>query len=153
MYCTYNDILQLRSKYELLDLINDENIPYNEISLSDLNNPCRKRIEEAITAADAEIDGYLRQRYTLPLTEVPLLIKYTSCSLALEALFMRRLPEDMPATVLNDAKAKRNMLKNIAEGLIGIGIEEKSTNNASEKFTTNKSSADRQFTPDELKKY
>jgi len=153
MYCSYSDIIKFRSLTEIIDLVNDENTPYNETDLNSPANICRQRIDEAIKAADAEIDGYLRQRYTVPLTEVPALIKYNSVSLTLEYLYFRRLPASVPASVAADAKTKRQMLKNIAEGFIGIGAETADSKPASGTYKSNKENTGRIFNDDMLNRY
>lgn len=153
MYSSYNDIIQLKSRNEILDLVNDENLPYNEINLDDSNNLCRKRIDEAIAAADAEVDGYLRERYKVPLSEAPILVKYVSRALALEILFFRRMPDNMPESILNEAKSKRKMLENVSKGIIGLGIEVTDSKPASGTYKTNKDSSDKIFTNGMLDNY
>jgi phage gp36-like protein len=153
MYCSYTDIIQFKSVTEIVDLVNDENLPYSEIDLSDLSCRCRERIDEAIKAADAEIDGYLRQRYSVPLSETPVLIKYNSISLALEYLFFRRMPDKIPEAIITDAKSKRQMLKNIAGGFIGIGAEIVNSKPAAGTYKSNKENTNKVFTKDILDKY
>jgi phage gp36-like protein len=153
MYCSYTDIIRFKSAAEIMDLVNDEKLPYSEIDLDDPVSKCRQRIDEAIQAADAEIDSYLRQRYCLPLTETPVLIKYNSISLALEYLYSRRIPCSIPEAVISDAKSKRQMLKNIAEGFIGIGTEMINSKPAAGTYRSNKENTSKVFTKDILDKY
>lgn len=153
MYCSYTDIINFKSSSEIIDLVNDEKIPYSEIDLTNTENKCRQRIDEAIHSADAEIDSYLIKRYSLPLTEVPVLIKYNSISLALENLFLRRMPDKMPEAITGDAKSKRQMLKNIAEGFIGIGAEKINSRPAEGTYKSNKENNTKVFTKDLLDKY
>jgi phage gp36-like protein len=153
MYCSYSDIIKFRSLTEIIDLVNDENIPYNEINLESPADNCRQRIDEAIKAADAEIDGYLRQRYNLPLADIPVLIKYNSVSLTLEYLYFRRLPASVPESVSADAKTKRQMLKNIAGGFIGIGAETSDSRQAAGNYKNNKENTGRIFNDDMLNRY
>jgi phage gp36-like protein len=153
MYSSYTDIIQIKSKKEILDLVNDENIPYQEINLDDSSNECRKRIDDAIAAADAEIDGYLRIRYSVPLSEAPVMIRFISRSLALETLFYRRMPDSMPESIVQDVKARRATLKDIAKGQISLGIEITDSKPAAGTYKTTKTASDRIFTNDLLDKY
>jgi phage gp36-like protein len=153
MYCSHTDIIRFKSLTEILDLVNDENTPYNEIDINNAASVCRQRIDEAIKAADAEIDGYLRQRYSVPLSETPVLIKYNSISLALEYLYLRRMPGNMPETVTADAKSKRQMLKNIADGFIGIGAESVNSKSAAGTYKSNKDDSQKLFPKNILDRY
>ncbi len=65
---------------------------------------------------DSEIDGYLSQRYPLPLASEPAFLRAGACSLMCETLFQRRgtAPDANPFTA---AAAKfRTMLAAIAAG-------------------------------------
>jgi phage gp36-like protein len=153
MYSIYNDIIQFKSRNEVVDLVNDEGDAYDDVDLTSESDSRRIRIDKAITAADSEIDGYLMQRYKLPLTETPVLIKHISISLALEALYMRRHSDTISEAVAADAKTKRALLKDIAKGLVGLGVETTDSKPAAGTYLTDKKSTDRVFTKDVLDKY
>jgi len=153
MYSSYNDILKIKKAKELYDLVNDENRAYDDIDLSDADDLCRIRIDEAISDSDAEIDAYLTNRYKLPLSESSILIKTISVSLTIEKLFFRRMSDEMPEAIMNDAKNKRQLLKNISTGIVGLGLEATDSKQASGTYLTDKVSTDKVFTKTKLDRY
>jgi phage gp36-like protein len=46
--------------------------------------------DKLAAAVDSDIDGYLSQRYNLPLTSAPAFLRSGACALACETLFQRR---------------------------------------------------------------
>lgn len=73
----------------------------------------------ALADADAEIDGYLATRYTLPLTSTPVVLVRLACDLARYRLY----DDGVPATVRQRYEDAVAMLKRIAQGdaqLVGI---------------------------------
>lgn len=76
-------------------------------------------IDEAITKADDEINGYAATRYTVPFSPVPTLVKTLSVDIAIWNLYSRR-------TIENDTVNKRyeraiQILKDIAGGKVSLG--------------------------------
>lgn len=81
-------------------------------------------IDAAVVAAkladaDAEIDGYLGQRFTLPLASVPPVLKRIATDLARYHLYDDRATEQVTKRY-NDAIA---FLKGVAKGDLSIGVD------------------------------
>jgi phage gp36-like protein len=87
----------------------------------------KKNIEEAITKADSEIDLYVGSHYTLPLADVPDIIKQVSVELAICNLKKKKDLID------NDYKERyawaKQILKDIASGkvILDLGDDADST--------------------------
>jgi len=87
----------------------------------------KKNIEEAITKADSEIDLYVGSHYTLPLADVPDIIKQVSVELAICNLKKKKDLID------NDYKERyawaKQILKDIASGkvILDLGDDAEST--------------------------
>lgn len=80
-YTTETDITDIEiTRDELIALTDDE-------KLGVVNST---RVTAAILKADAEIDGYCQQRYTVPFSPVPDEIKFISTTLAAYWLWRRR---------------------------------------------------------------
>lgn len=96
--------------------------PKQLIQLSDDNDdllPDTGVIDEAITGADDEINGYVALRYTVPLSPVPGLIRTMSINIAIKNLHDRRgIERD---TVKENYKHAINQLQKIAEGKMTLG--------------------------------
>lgn len=73
---------------------------------------------EALQAADAEIDGYLGQRYDLPLDAVPANLERIACDIARYRLYRDGAPESVRERY-SDA---RSWLKDVAMGRLQIGV-------------------------------
>jgi phage gp36-like protein len=108
-YCELSDLYVLLSEAEISDLSAD---------LGD--KPDRAVVEEAITKADALIDGYCEPRYgpLLPFTPVPDLVRATSADIALYHLFSRRTT--MPEVRRLKYEDAVNLLKQVAAGRANI---------------------------------
>lgn len=79
-YCTLGDIKDHIPEANIIQLTDDE-------GLGVVN---QSRVDKAITTADSVIDGYLRGRYSLPLSTVPELIKTIAIDIAVYKLYERR---------------------------------------------------------------
>jgi len=77
--------------------------------------------QRVIFDASAEIDLYLHSRYTLPLKDVPAIIKRLCCTLAFAYLHPN---EDQTHGAHQRAKEARQTLKDIAKGILSIGLSE-----------------------------
>lgn len=82
-------------------------------------------INAAIGDADAEIDGYLAKRYTVPLSSVPKVINKFSKDIAVYNLFSRiGIDEGTDQkTYLNRYNAAIKFLTFVAEGKVALGVE------------------------------
>lgn len=71
----------------------------------------------ALADTDAEIDGYLMGRYTLPLTNTPKMLTSVACDIARYRLYDDRVTEQVEKRY-NDAV---KLLRLIGEGKLSIG--------------------------------
>ena len=80
-------------------------------------------IEMAIADADAEIDGYLAKRYTVPFSPVPQVLNKLSKDIAIYNLFSRIGIDESTdqKTYLNRYNAAISFLRLVAEGKASVG--------------------------------
>lgn len=80
-------------------------------------------VQTVINEACEEVDGYLRNRYTLPFANTPTLIKQCAKQIARYALYERR-PEgfELPPAVVDGRKVAIKNLENIRDGKVSIGV-------------------------------
>jgi len=145
MYCAISDIYPHLTLDELLRLVNDENRAAGGVNLADPEDVCAVRITEQITAADYEIDGYLRSLFTLPLSSVPGLIKEISVDLAIYNLYKRRFRLDMPETLTALYNGRVKQLEKIQSGVISLDVTLPSGTETSGEISVNKTAEDRLF--------
>lgn len=136
-YHTINDLVNKLTEQTLINLTDDENA-------GSINT---ERSEESIQTAQNIIDGYLRDKYTLPLSETPGVIREISIGLGVYDLYRRYNADDMPKTIREDRDNALKLLDHIMEGKIAL-FPTDSTNT----FLTNKTTSDRVFTKTELDK-
>jgi len=154
MYCTIDDILQDYSQTDILQLVNDENETETDIDLTNGTNIATARILAQITAADDEIDGYLRSRYTLPLTSIPQRVKQISKDIAIYNLHKRRLRTQMPDSIIALYKMDIAELDRIQKGFVILDINSSSAIEvANAEIVTNKRKQDRMFPREILSNY
>lgn len=106
-------------------------------------------IDKAIADADEVIDGYLRGRYSLPLSPVPTLIIKFSTDIAIYNIYSRRPEREMNETVETRYKDAIMMLKDIQKGVLTLGVAGTLTPEPGV-YKTNKTDEDRIFTDDLL---
>lgn len=111
MYCTFDDLKKALDVERLVELTDDEG--FGEVN--------QGRIDEAIAAAQGEVDGYLGKRFEVPLLEVPPLIRATAVDLSLYHLMCRTL-EVVPETRQKRYGEALRRLRDIASGVISLGI-------------------------------
>lgn len=105
-------------------------------------------LSRAIADADAEIDGFVGARYSLPLPEpVPAVLVPIACDIARYRLYDDAVP-DVVRQRYEDAVSR---LKDIAAGRLTLGIEPASTTPASAGVRFR--SRDRVFSDDLLERY
>lgn len=84
------------------------------------------KVEEAISTAEEEANGYIGRRYAIPLASPPALVRGMIGSLARWYLF----PNNRAQTVVDDAELARKQLAQISSGALTIptatGIVEES---------------------------
>lgn len=76
-------------------------------------------LTRAFEDADAEINGYLAGRYTLPLASTPRVILGIACDMARYRLYTDAVPE-VVARRYKDAVA---LLGNISKGVVSLGLD------------------------------
>lgn len=139
-YCTLDDIKGQIPEANIIQLTDDE-------GLGVVN---QSRVDKAISVADSVIDGYLRGRYTLPLSTVPELIKTIAIDITVYKLYERRLELEMPEAMSNRYKNAIKLLDQIQKGLVKLGIESPETGPGQGHYKTNKTTEDRIFTKTKL---
>lgn len=118
-YSTLADILGRIPEIRLIELT-DESSPNPTGTVQE------SVVDLAIQDADAEIDSYLGQRYTLPLAVAPKVLTKISLDLAIYALFLGRV-ERMPDGLEARRKSALALLQMIADGKMSLGLPESST--------------------------
>lgn len=96
--------------------------------------------DEAATAAQNLIDGYLKSRYAVPLSTVPGVIREISLALAVYHLYGRRTREKMPTAVREDRENAIRLLGHIGEGKLDLFAADRTAD-----YRTNKELSDRMF--------
>jgi len=142
-YCHLDDIKQQVPETTLIE-ITDDNLT-EEINTTVIN--------EAIMYSATLIDGYLRGRYTLPLSNVPDLIKILAIDLSIFRLYSRRFHTDMPDSINDKYKNSVKLLEQIQKGTISLGIETAGAPPELGEYRTNKIYHDRIFTKRFLRKF
>ena len=133
-YSTKDDILEQIAAAELVRLTDD----------ADLGAVDEAVVARAIADADAEIDAYLGERYTLPLSPVPALARKLSVDIALYNLYSRRLAAPEPRQRrYEDAKA---LLREAARGLVALGEGAPAEEAAQDLPEATTSASERRFT-------
>lgn len=79
--------------------------------------------EGLVAKADGEIDGWLGDRYAVPLDTVPALVADLSARLTLYKLYRRRYGTDTPESVQEDFKAIQRTLRDLAKGIPSLGSQ------------------------------
>ena len=123
MYCTIADIKKIMSEQDLIELT-DDMIPAAVIVSANVN--------KAISDAGEMIDGYLRARYTLPLSPLPGLIATLACDIAVYRLYARRVRLTPPEGVSERYKNALKLLGQIQKGEIDLGVGSTNTPEAAD---------------------
>lgn len=116
MYCTLADLQGRIPEIRLIELT-DTTSPNPTGAVQEAV------VDLAIQDADAEIDSYLGQLYTLPLSVVPKVINKISIDLAVYALYLGRV-ESMPDGIEGRRKSALAMLQMICDGKLSLGLEQ-----------------------------
>lgn len=110
MYCTKANLIDRFSEDELIDLTDRTNTGVIDDAV----------LDQAISDAQATIDGYLASRYSLPIASVPAVLVRLSCDIARYFLYDERLDAEHQA-------AKRyadtiRFLEKVGKGELGLGL-------------------------------
>lgn len=135
-YCTEQDLIDRYTEIELAQRTSRNGVEVIDQSV----------LERAQADADAEIDGYLARRYTLPLVQpFPPLLVNIACQITRYFLFTQGVPED----VRNAYEDSVSKLKRMASGdmvLIGAApLSASVATNANDAVTTSGGGARRAF--------
>lgn len=76
-------------------------------------------VARALADADAEINGYLSTRYTLPLSPVPAVLEKLACDIARYQLFENAVTEIVKERYENAIR----FLKDVAAGKVTLGVD------------------------------
>lgn len=110
-YSTVDDIRDQIPENEIIQLTDDVDLGVIDISV----------VERAVADADAEINSYCGERYAVPFSPVPLIVRKFSVVLSIYNLFMRR--GDIP----DDRETHRDnailFLKDVAKGIVTLGVD------------------------------
>lgn len=140
-YCTLADIDAPND--DLIDLTDD-----NDFGVID-----QQVIDKAIDAAGELIDGYLRGRYTLPLTPVPGLLKTLALDIVTYRLYTRRVRLTPPEGVSDRYKNSLKILDLIAAGKVSLGTEALNGSDTPETGGAQSAAPARVFTRDNMWDY
>jgi len=81
------------------------------------------RILDAVSEADALIDGYLAKRnYTLPLSPVPGLVSAWSRAIARYLLHKNRISDEKTDPIARDYRDALRLLQQVVDGKFSLGI-------------------------------
>ena len=131
-YCEITDISAVIANDDLVQLTNDS-------GGSTVDNT---KITEAISYVDSIMDGYLRGRYSLPLSTVPDVLTSLAIDFTVYRLYSRRLYTEIPPSVDEKYREVVKTLKDIQGGRFNLGIETASSNSY---FKTNKTSSSKEY--------
>ena len=88
-------------------------------------NTAISRVNESIEDAEAEINGFLRQRgHKLPLVKVPRLLTDWARIIVRYKLNRNRISEEKNDPIVRDYKQVLSFLKQVAEGKYSLGIDD-----------------------------
>lgn len=107
-YCEQNDITEMLDNAELIQLTDDAAEGAVDESV----------VTRAISDADAEIDGYCADRYSVPFSTVPDVIRKLSVDIAIYNLYSRR--QGAPETRQKRYDNAVDFLKRVADGKAAI---------------------------------
>jgi phage gp36-like protein len=148
MYSTLDDIKKLLPEEIIIQLTDDENLKPSAINpASTAHAAIIGRIDEAIETADSEIDGYCAVKYTVPFVTVPRLVTGLSVEIAIYYLYARRT---VPERIEKRYEKAVLRLKDIARGLLTLGIDPPPAASSVESAESNKPVPDRIFTRDKM---
>lgn len=137
-YCTIEEVIEMLKADMINVIIGDDYIEDEEERIKAIT----PLTVEAVEDAGAEIDGYLAKRYDVPFSKTPKVINKFAKDIALYNLVSRKgIDEsDREKTYLTRYNAAIAFLTKVAEGIIDIGVEGNSTQDAANTgFTMNSS--------------
>lgn len=115
-YCTQGDIVP--------SLVTERavaQIATGDPSASTIDADVEVMLGQWVEDAESEVDGYLSQRYALPLPRVPTLVKRLSARITRFRVYTSR-PGSAEEWLTDDYKRAVSDLEKIAKGEMGIGL-------------------------------
>ncbi len=112
-YCTVSDITAVIPNNELIQITNDAGGSVIDTA----------KITDEIVYVDNVIDGYIRGRYSLPLTTVPDELKYLARDYVVYQLYSRRMLTEVPISVEQRFKNVNQILRDIRNRKYNLGVE------------------------------
>ncbi|EJW5648928.1 DUF1320 domain-containing protein [Salmonella enterica] len=97
MYCTPEDVMAVLPRQQLIELTCD--LQGHSVRQALPDSPDEAVLNEAIRYASEYADGFLRNRYQVPLASVPTIIRDLVVNLTIERLYLRRPANDLPESV------------------------------------------------------
>jgi phage gp36-like protein len=114
-YCSLDDLQDKIPEDKLIQLTDDDGTGV-------INQPI---IDKAVEDAEAEINSYAEQLYTLPFNPVPKIVRKLAVDITLYHLFSRRgfdsSDESADSIILKRYKDAVKFLENLAKGVVTIG--------------------------------
>ena len=107
-YCTYDDLVNAFGHEEILQLTDRDRNGRQDDDV----------MEEAVAFADSLVDGYLRERYSVPLTNPPKNLVGIVCDIVRYRLYNEQPTE----LVVIRYEAAIQWLKDVARGLVRLDI-------------------------------
>lgn len=108
-YATYNTLLAEFGEEEVLQLLDRDRDGQADTGV----------LQEALTFADAHLDGYLRERYTLPLATIPGNLIGIACDVV-----RYRLYQGQPTPLVKERyDLAIQFLRDIAKGLVTLDVD------------------------------
>ncbi|MBT0665763.1 DUF1320 family protein [Geobacter pelophilus] len=144
-YCTIDDIKSKRiPEQTLIQLTDDQGLGQIDTAV----------VDGIISDADELIDGYIRERYELPLANVPGMLKTLSVDISVYNLYGRRPEFETPKAVNDKHGVALKILMSIQKGEIKLGIAGAvSPASTSSPARAKASTPTRIFTDDNLNRY
>ena len=147
-YCSVNEIKTIVPEDELINLTVDNPDEDSTVDVA--------MFEDISKYADELINGYLRSRYTLPLSLVPDLIKKLASDIVAYRLYLRR-PQDIPEHIKENYKMAVRTLSEIQKGTFILDMPQEHPDQEVQKpkpsFLTNKNSNSRYFNDSYFNKF
>lgn len=110
MYATLTDILEQMAEAELIALTDDVGVDTIDTTA----------VDRAIANAGALVDGHCGERYEVPFTPVPDLVRMYTVDLAVFNLYSRRTHTETPAIIIERQKQALAYLKRVQDGAATI---------------------------------
>ncbi|MFL1515293.1 gp436 family protein [Pseudomonas prosekii] len=112
-YCTRDDLGNAIPLMTLTQLSNDDPAALQ---------PNESVINDSVRQAEELADGYLRGRYSLPLAQVPTVLRDAVVYLARHWLYLRRPEGALPDAVKDSRKDTLKLLESIRDGVVTLGL-------------------------------